>query len=40
MAARELAFLFVREQGLLEKALTTDLDWSTPPRPAPPPAPS
>jgi uncharacterized damage-inducible protein DinB len=37
-SARELAFLFVLEQGLAHKALTTGFDWSTPPaeRPAPP----
>jgi uncharacterized damage-inducible protein DinB len=36
--ARDLAWLFVQEQGLLEKALTTGFDWSAPPA-APPPAP-
>src|ERR1041384_7380461 len=36
--ARDLAWLFVMEQGLLEKALTTGFDWSAPPA-APPPAP-
>lgn len=36
--ARDLAWMFVLEQGLLEKALTTGFDWSTPPA-APPPAP-
>ena len=36
--ARDLAWLFVMEQGLLERALTTGFDWSTPPA-APPPAP-
>ena len=30
--ARELAFTFVAEQGLLMKALTTSLDWSQPPQ--------
>jgi uncharacterized damage-inducible protein DinB len=30
--ARELAFTFVAEQGLLMKALTTGLDWSQPPQ--------
>lgn len=37
-SARELAWLFVMEQGLLEKAITTGFDWSTPPA-GPPPAP-
>ena len=36
--ARDLAWLFVMEQGLLEKALTTGFDWFAPPA-APPPAP-
>jgi uncharacterized damage-inducible protein DinB len=36
--ARELAFLFIMEQGLAMKALTTGFDWSTPPS-GPPPAP-
>jgi hypothetical protein len=36
-SARELAFLFVMEQYLAQKALTTGFDWSTPP--AGPPAP-
>jgi uncharacterized damage-inducible protein DinB len=31
-AARELAFAFVAEQGLVMKALTTGLDWSQPPQ--------
>ena len=31
-SARELAFMFVAEQGLLMKALTTNLDWSQPPQ--------
>lgn len=35
--ARDLAFLFVMEQGLGQKALTTGFDWSNPP--AGPPAP-
>jgi uncharacterized damage-inducible protein DinB len=35
--ARDLAFMLVREQGLLEKALTTGFDWSTPPAKAPDP---
>jgi len=35
--ARQLAWLFVQEQGLVEKALTTGFDWSTPPSPPPPP---
>jgi uncharacterized damage-inducible protein DinB len=34
--ARDLAWMFVMEQGLAEKALTTGLDWSTPPPPQPP----
>jgi uncharacterized damage-inducible protein DinB len=36
-SARELAWMFVLEQGLMEKALTTGFDWSkpSPPRPAP-----
>jgi uncharacterized damage-inducible protein DinB len=35
--ARELAWMFVLEQGAAEKALTTGFDWSTPPNfpPAP-----
>ena len=37
MSARDLAYLFVREQGLLKKALTTGFDWSKPPSPAPAP---
>jgi len=37
MSARELAFMFVREQGLLLKALTTGFDWSKPTSPQPPP---
>lgn len=36
--ARELAWMFVLEQGLCEKALTTGFDWSVPP--AMPPAPA
>jgi uncharacterized damage-inducible protein DinB len=36
--ARELAWMFVMEQGLAEKALTTGFDWSSPPA-GPPPAP-
>ena len=36
--ARELAWMFVMEQGMAETALTTGFDWSAPP-PAPPPAP-
>ena len=35
--ARDLAWLFVMEQGLAQKALTTGFDWSSPP--AGPPAP-
>ncbi|MGI9078030.1 MAG: DinB family protein [Gemmatimonadaceae bacterium] len=35
--ARELAWLMVKEQEMIEKALTTGFDWSAPP--APPPAP-
>jgi uncharacterized damage-inducible protein DinB len=35
--ARELAWMFVLEQGLAEKALTTGIDWSAPaPMPAAP----
>lgn len=37
-SARELAWLFVMEQDLGERALTTGFDWSAPP-PAPPPVP-
>jgi len=38
--ARELAWMFVMEQGLALKAITTGLDWSQPPsaRPEPPPS--
>jgi uncharacterized damage-inducible protein DinB len=36
--ARDLAWMFVMEQALLEKALTTGFDWSQP-MPAPPAAP-
>lgn len=36
-SARELAWMFVLEQGMAEKALTTGFDWSKPP--AMPPAP-
>jgi uncharacterized damage-inducible protein DinB len=36
--ARELAWMFVLEQGMSEKALTTGFDWSVPP--AMPPAPA
>jgi uncharacterized damage-inducible protein DinB len=36
--ARDLACLFVQEQGLVEKAITTGFDWSAPPS-APPPVP-
>ena len=35
--ARDLAFLFIMEQGLAMKALTTGFDWSTPPAGPPPP---
>ena len=35
--ARELAWMFVMEQGAAEKALTTGFDWSTPPVFPPPP---
>lgn len=35
--ARELAWMFVMEQGAAEKALTTGFDWSTPPDFPPPP---
>jgi uncharacterized damage-inducible protein DinB len=31
VTARDLAWLFVTEQGLAAKALTTGFDWSTPP---------
>ena len=37
--ARELAWLFVMEAGLAEKALTTGFDWSAPP-PSPPEPPA
>ena len=38
-SARELAWLFVMEQGMLETALTTGFDWSKPqPKPPAPPA--
>jgi uncharacterized damage-inducible protein DinB len=36
--ARDLAWLFVQEQGLVEKAITTGFDWSAPPA-VPPPMP-
>jgi len=36
--ARELAWMFVLEQGMAEKALTTGLDWSK--KPSMPPAPA
>jgi uncharacterized damage-inducible protein DinB len=36
--ARELAWMFVLEQGMCQKALTTGLDWSAPP--SMPPAPN
>jgi uncharacterized damage-inducible protein DinB len=35
--ARELAWLFVMEQGLAERALTTGFDWSQPKAPPEPP---
>lgn len=35
--ARDLAWLFVMEQGLAQKALTDGFDWSTPPAGPPPP---
>src|SRR5687768_7503959 len=35
--ARELAFLFIMEQALAQKAMTTGFDWSTPPAGPPPP---
>lgn len=38
--ARELAWLFVREQAMIEKALTTGFDWSVPPSAAPGPPPT
>lgn len=34
--AHELAAIFLMEQSLAERALTTGLDWSAPPPPAPP----
>ncbi|HEX2092706.1 MAG TPA: DinB family protein [Longimicrobiaceae bacterium] len=34
--ARELAWLFVMEQGMGETAMTTGFDWSSPPPPPPP----
>ena len=33
--ARELAWMFVMEQGLMEKGATVGFDWSTPPAPFP-----
>jgi uncharacterized damage-inducible protein DinB len=33
--ARDLAWMFVREQGLLEKGMTTGFDWSVPPTASP-----
>jgi uncharacterized damage-inducible protein DinB len=35
--ARELAWMFALDQGLLEKALTTGFDWSVPPAKMPDP---
>jgi len=35
--ARELAWMFVLEQGALEKGMTTGFDWSKPPAFPPPP---
>jgi len=35
-SARDLAWIFVLEMGLLEKALTTGFDWSQPPAGSPP----
>ena len=35
--ARELAWMFALEQGLLEKALTKGFDWSVPPAKMPDP---
>ena len=35
--ARELAWMFVLEQGAMEKGLTTGFDWSEPPAFPPPP---
>ena len=35
--ARELAWMFVLEQGAMEKGLTTGFDWSKPPAFPPPP---
>jgi uncharacterized damage-inducible protein DinB len=36
MSARDLAYLFVREQAMLKKALTTGFDWSSTPPSGPP----
>lgn len=36
-SARQVAWTFVIEQALMEKALTTGFDWSKPPAPPPPP---
>jgi uncharacterized damage-inducible protein DinB len=36
-SARELAWIFVAEQSLAQKALTTGFDWSAPPASPPPP---
>jgi len=35
-SARDLAWIFVMEMGMLEKALTTGFDWSQPPAGMPP----
>jgi uncharacterized damage-inducible protein DinB len=35
--ARELAWMFASEQGLMEKAITKGFDWSVPPMPQPAP---
>jgi uncharacterized damage-inducible protein DinB len=35
--ARDLAWMFVLEQGLMEKGATAGFDWSAPPPPAPKP---
>jgi uncharacterized damage-inducible protein DinB len=34
--ARELAWIFVMEQGLMQKGATEGFDWSVPPKPMPP----
>ncbi len=37
-SARELAWVLAMEQGLMERALTSGLDWSKAPKPPEPPA--